>query len=116
MMMMTAPFLLFRIASVYQIVRYYQGKTTKGRARIGAFIADAPILIVFVFYLFLGGMVVGTVLNLPLPIMMIVGLLLIWRYPLYEPTVPWEGSDDFKPWWDEKPDEEAEPTAEDQPW
>jgi hypothetical protein len=99
------------------IIRYYQGKTTKGRARIGAFIADAPFLIVYLIYFFTSGIIVGIGLNLPLPIMTIVVLLLIWKYPVYEPTVPWEGSDDFRPWWEDKPEEEeAKPSAEDQPW
>ena len=114
-MMMMIPFLLFRIVSVYVVTRYYQGKTTKGRARIGAFIADAPFLILYLIYFFTVGFIIGVGLNLPLPIMTIVSLLLIWKFPVHEPTVPWEGSDDFRPWWEEKPEEETNPTFEDQP-
>jgi len=115
-LMMLTPFLLFRIVSVYIVARYYQAKTTKGRGRLGAFLADAPILFIYLIYLFTVGFI-GTIgLNLPLPIMTIFGLLMIWKFPVSEPTVPWEGPDDFRPWWEEKPKEEPEPAAEDQPW
>ena len=115
-LIMMVPFLLFRVASVYQIIRYYQGKTTKGRAKIGAFIADAPFLIVYLFYFITFGIIGGIGLNLPLPIMMLVALFLIWKYPAYEPGVPWEGPDEFTPWWKEEPEEKTEPISEDQPW
>jgi hypothetical protein len=114
--MMMVPFVLFRVGSVFQLSRYFQGKTTKGRARIGAILADAPFLFVYGIWLFTMGITSGIGLNLPLPIMMIVGFLLLWKFPAFEPTVPWEGSDEFKPWWEEDTEEKAESTAENQPW
>ena len=113
---MMVPFLLFRVASVYQLTRYYQGKTTKGRARIAAFIGDAPFLVVYIFVFIVVGFYGGVGLNLPLPIMMIVGLLLLWRFPVADVTVPWEGTEEPKSWWEEKPEETTEPPADDQPW
>jgi hypothetical protein len=109
------PFLMFRAGSVYLITRYYQGKTTKGRARIAAFIGDAPFIIVYSFLIIFGGLGIG--LNFPLPIMMFVGLLLLWRFPAYEATVPWEGMRDPVPWWEEeKQEEKTETSADNQPW
>jgi hypothetical protein len=111
------PFLLFRAGSLYQITRYYQGKTTKGRARIAAFIGDAPFLIVYSFLIISGGFYGGIGLNFPLPIMMVVGLILLWRFPVHEATVPWEGMSDPVPWWEkEKPEERTETSADNQPW
>ena len=109
------PFLMFRVGSVYLITRYYQGKTTKGRARIAAFIGDAPFIIVYSFLMIFAGLGIG--LNFPLPIMMFVGLLLLWRFPAYEATVPWEGMRDPVPWWEEeKQEEKTETSADNQPW
>jgi drug/metabolite transporter superfamily protein YnfA len=111
------PFLLFRAGSLYQIIRYYQGKTTKGWARIAAFISDAPFLIVYSFLIIFGGFYGGIQLNFPLPIMMVVGLILLWRFPVHEATVPWEGMSDPVPWWvEEKPEERTETSADNQPW
>ncbi|MFX1559248.1 MAG: hypothetical protein ACFFBL_01545 [Promethearchaeota archaeon] len=111
------PFLLFRVASIYQLTRYYQGKTTKGRARIAAFIGDAPFLVVYSFMIMVGGIYGGFGLNFPLPIMMVVGLLLLWKSPVPEATVPWEGMSDPVPWWEEeKKEEKTETSADNQPW
>ncbi len=115
-LMMMVPFLLFRIASVYQISRYYQGKTTKGRARIGAFIGDAPFLIVYMFIFITVGFYGGIGLNFPLPIMMIVGLLLLWKFPVHEATVPWEEEGEPTYWWENVSEDEPEPAADNQPW
>lgn len=115
-LMMMIPFLLFRVGSTYQLTRYYQGKTTKRRARLAAVLSDGPILFVYIIFLITAGIYGGLGLNYPLPIMMIVGLLLLWRFPVREPTVPWEGSEEPKSWWEEKPEETTEPPAEDQPW
>ena len=110
------PFLMFRAGSMYLITRYYQGKTTKGRARIAAFIGDAPFIIVYSFLITFGGFSGGIGLNFPLPIMMFVGLLLLWRFPVPDVVVPWEGADEPTPWWEEKPQEKTEPPADDPPW
>ncbi len=115
-LMMLIPFALFRVISVFQISRYYQGKTTKGRTKIGVILADAPFLFVYGIWFFTVGITSGVGLNLPLPIMMIVGLLIIWKFPAFEPTVPWEGSDEFRPWWEEDSEEKAEPASDTQPW
>lgn len=110
------PFLLFRVAFVYQIVRYYQGKTTRGRTVVAAVLSEAPFLALYVLYLFTFAFYGGLGLNFPTPIMMIVGLLLLWRSPVPDVVVPWEGADEPTPWWEEKPQEKTEPPADDQPW
>ena len=107
------PFLMFRVAFVYQITRYYQGKTTRERTTVVAILSDAPILALYVVYFIItSGIYGGIGLNFPLPIMMILGLLLLWRSPVPEVTVPWEGADEPIPWWDENPEDRTESTAE----
>jgi hypothetical protein len=115
-LIMMIPFLLFRVASAYLIIRYYQEKTTKGRARIAAVLGDAPFLFIYGIWLITIGFSIGIGLNFPLPIMMIVGLILLWIFPVKDVTVPWEGTEDPKSWWEEKPEETTESPADDQPW
>ena len=110
------PFLMFRVAFVYQITRYYQGKTTRGRTIIAAVLSEAPFLAIYIFYILISAFWGGIGLNFPLPIMMIVGLLLLWRFPMHEAIVPWEDIEEPTPWWEEDSEDKEEPTADNQPW
>jgi len=110
------PFLMFRLAFVYQITRYYQGKTTRGRTTIAAVLSEAPLLVIYAIFMITSGIYGGLGLNFPSPIMMIVGFLLLWRFPLPQVTVPWEGIDEPTPWWEESPEEKTDSTADNQPW
>jgi len=103
------PLLIFRIAFIYQIMRYYQGKTTKGRTTAGAILSDAPVLFTWLVSVGIYG---SWGLNFPLPIMMFVGLLLLWRFPASEATVPWEGAIEPIPWWEEQAKGEAKSTVD----
>ncbi len=103
------PLLIFRIAFAYQMTRYYQGKTTKGRATAGAILSDAPILATWLVSVGIYG---SWGLNFPLPIMMLVGLLLLWRFPASEATVPWEGAVEPIPWWEAQAKGEAKSTVD----
>jgi len=112
------PFLLIRLTLPYQMFRYYHGRTTRTRTAAVAILSEltfiAVFILQFVFSLISGGMIFG--ISLPFPIMMIVGVLLLWRKPIPEVTVPWEGADEPTPWWEEKPQEKTELPADDQPW
>ena len=111
-LMAMIPFLMFRVAFVYQITRYYQGKTTRGRTTIAAVLSEAPILAIYVLIIITSAIYSGWGLNFPLPIMMIVGLLLLWRFPVPEATVPWECADEPTPWWEESPEDKTESNSE----
>lgn len=111
--MSLVPFSIFRLAFAYQMIRYYQGKTTKGKTAAAAILSDTPILIIW----FLSTGISGSWgLYFPLPIMMIIGLLLLWKFPAAEATVPWEGEAKPTPWWDKQVKTETESTNDDKPW
>ncbi len=110
------PILLFRIALVYQITRYYQGKTTRGRTAVVAFLSESPLLVFYFLFLITAMMYGGVGLNFPLPILMILGLLLLWKFPVHEATVPWEEEDEPTYWWENVSEDEPEPAADNQPW
>jgi len=112
------PFLLIRLTLPYQMVRYYHGKTTRTRTAVVAILSESPFLAVFVlqltFSLIISGMMFG--ISLPAPITMIVGLLLLWRKPIPEVTVPWDGTEKTRQWWDEASKVEQEPSKSEGPW
>ena len=109
------PFLMFRLAFVWQIARYYQGKTTRRRTAFMATLSEAPILAIYVLMFFTFTIYGGWGLNFPLPLMMIVGLIILWRFPVSEATVPWEGVSEPIPWWEEQSIDKPGSSSDDQP-
>ncbi len=99
------PLILFRIAPVYQIWRYYNEKTTRKRAMIACFVGDGIFLIMTIPYILLAMM---GMFMLPLPFQLIFGLLVLWRYPISEPTAPWKSEDEPKSWWEKPSDSQKE--------
>ena len=108
------PFILLRMVPVSQKNRYYIGKTTRKRAIIASFDGDALFLISGIPYLLFSFM--GMVMS-PLPFQLIFGLLVLWRYPLPEPTTPWKSEEKPKSRWDKDSDPPQEkqdkPTKDD---
>ena len=45
------------------------------------------------------------VIPIPLPCQLLFCILMLWRYPVPEPTTPWEGMEEHQSWWekDESP-------------
>jgi len=110
------PLILLRMAPVFQIFRYYNGKTTRKRALIASTVGDGPFLIMGIPYLFLS-MIMISMFMIPLPFQFIFGILVLWRYPIPDPTTPWEGDLEPKSWWEKEPDSQQEKKeAEDELW
>lgn len=104
------PFMLLRMVPVSQIYRYYNGKTTRKRALIASFIGDGYFLIMTLPGLLLSFM--GMLMS-PLPFQLIFGLLVLWRYPLPEPTTPWKSEEKPKSWWEKSPESQQEKKSTD---
>lgn len=98
----TLPYLALRMVPVYMTYRYYREKTTRRRAAIGIIVGDLYFLIMTLPMMILTAMFVGSYLIFPLPVQMLVGFFILWRYPIPEPTKPWEGSEETKPWWEKE--------------
>jgi hypothetical protein len=94
------PYLALRMVPVYMTYRYYQGKTTRRRAAAGILIGDLLFLIGTLPEMILAAMFAISYLIFPLPVQMLVGFFILRRYPIPEPTKPWEGSEETKPWWE----------------
>jgi hypothetical protein len=92
------PILCFRLASAFQIVRYYRENTTRKRTALIILIGAGPYLLsniaALISYLQFPGQ-----LLIPLPVQMIVGLMILWRFPVPEPTKPWKEQEESSSWW-----------------
>ncbi len=116
-LMIIFPFFLFRLALPYQINKYYKGRTTRGRTAVAAVLADLPFIIIFIPVIImnlLGGGIF--IINAPVPIMMIVGILILWRLPMPEAKVPWDGVERSKYWWEEQVAGDSTSDQSESPW
>lgn len=108
------PFVLLRLVPVSQIYRYYQGKTTRRRTLIASVFGDGfflfYILILLIIYSALG--IPFGAFPIPLPCQFLFCIVMLWRYPIPEPTTPWEGME-HQSWW-EKDQEPKEPKPKDE--
>lgn len=110
---MMFPFLLLRMVPVFQISRYYDGKTTKKHVLIATLIGDGLYLIFGILALFfsMGG---SSTLMIPLPFEIIFGFLVLWKHPILEPNTPWEGISDSISMEDKKANHKHEKQSDDE--
>jgi hypothetical protein len=100
------PILILRLVPASMIFRYYQGKTTRRRALIGIMVGDIFFLAEgFLFLVISFSMFMGSYFVIPFPLQMLVGFFILWKFPIREPTKPWESSKETKPWWEKESSE-----------
>jgi hypothetical protein len=95
---------------VYQIYRYYNGKTTRKHVVIALLVGEG-------YFIF-----TAIVINLltfgydsyhaPLAFQLIFGILVLWRFRIPEPTAPWKSEEETKSWWDKEPEDQEEKREE----
>lgn len=92
------PILCFRLVAALQIAKYYRGNSTRKRTALIILIGDGVYLPGNIVALITSFYFPGLLL-IPLPIQMIVGLLILWRAPLPQPTKPWGEQEEPRHWW-----------------
>jgi hypothetical protein len=84
------PLIALRLLFVLQLYRLYNGQTSRGAAVIVGVLSELFLVIINVLRssptFSIGG------LYIPLPILLLVGALLFWRFPPFVPSTPWETS------------------------
>jgi hypothetical protein len=80
-----------RVLFVWQIYRAYNNKTSRAAALyMGVFSEILMVIINLPIYIFsIGSGLIGG-LYIPLPLLLLVGGLLLWKFPPFVPTTPWE--------------------------
>ena len=84
------PLMILRLVPASQIFRYYQAKTSRRRTIIAVLLGDIYFVLDSLLMLFINLGSLFTYLIIPLPFQMLVGLTILWRYPIPEPTAPWD--------------------------
>jgi hypothetical protein len=103
------PMLILRLVPASVIFRYYQGKTTRRRALIGMIVGDILFIAEgLLFFIISFSMFMSYYFLIPFPLQMVIGLFILWRFPIHEPTKPWESSKETKPWWEKESDDLTE--------
>ncbi|MHA2117966.1 MAG: hypothetical protein ACW98J_03520 [Candidatus Thorarchaeota archaeon] len=114
------PFTVWRLAFVYQMVRYYRGRGTRiGTALLGIF-AELPF---FLAEFIIRALSPPTMdlwdpgVTFPTPLMLFAGLVFMWMSPYAVPKTPFDDQAEPDRWWQEKADSEVgapiEPRRED---
>jgi len=94
------PLVLLRLVPVSQIYRYYQGKTTRGRALIASIFGDGIYMFYFLFMLtftYASGFIL-VMIPIPIPCQFLFCIIILWRYPIPKPATPWDGTEKRKSW------------------
>ncbi len=82
------PLIVLRLLFVFQLYRVYGGQTSRRAAYTVGILGELFLVIINV----LRSSPTFTTGNLyiPIPILLVVGYLLLWRFPPYVPSTPWE--------------------------
>jgi hypothetical protein len=101
------PFTFFRIVFIYYIYKYYHGKTTRTRVIIAGILGELqlPLIGLALIPIILSNPVLTVMLSIPIPILLIVGLLILRIVPRPLTVSDWTGSGESKEWWDKKQEE-----------
>jgi hypothetical protein len=76
-----SPFTLMRLIFVYQVFRYYRGKSTRRNTIILGVLVESPIWLASLQSILPSW---GLSVSIPLPIILCAGVLLVWTFPRLE--------------------------------
>ncbi|UCH03797.1 MAG: hypothetical protein JSW05_09385 [Candidatus Thorarchaeota archaeon] len=111
------PLTFLRTVFVYQIYRYYQGKTTRNRAILAAAAGELQVAIVGLLLMMMPTFSLTTQLFIPIPILFLAGLVMIKMAPSTQLSTPWMGQEEPEPWWTQSSeDEESAVEVKEEPW
>ena len=90
--LISMPFTLPRLVFVYQMARYYNGKTSRSNTLIVGVLSEIWLFVI-IGLLNMIALVSSLVLldtTIPLPLLLVMGVILLWRRPMTQPTTPWD--------------------------
>jgi len=105
------PFTVWRVVFVYQMVRYFRGRSTRGVTFLLGVLAEIPLLVLyFIIPLLFSSptMVFWSLgLTIPTPLMLTAASVFLWMTPFPVPKTPFDDQPEPDRWWREKPDTEG---------
>lgn len=107
------PFTVWRIALVYQMNRYYRGRSSRRTTFLLAVVAEMVYVIfdlVYLHVIFMGYW--GPLLTIPTPLMLVGVAVFLWMTPYPVPATPFDDQPEPDQWWQENTNQEDEPSKE----
>ncbi|MGY5880466.1 MAG: hypothetical protein RTV31_09445 [Candidatus Thorarchaeota archaeon] len=106
-LLMYLPFTFFRIVFVYAIYKYYHGKTTRTRVIIAGLLGELqlPLIGLAIIPIIISNPYLTLMFSIPIPILLIVGLLILKVVPRPLTDSSWAPSGESKEWWDKEKEE-----------
>ncbi|MFQ5884200.1 MAG: hypothetical protein ACE5IO_03775 [Thermoplasmata archaeon] len=107
--MATLPWTVWRVVFVYQMVRYYRGRSSRNVTILLGALAEVLILVIYMMLILLSppGMSYGAFLVVPTPLMLVAALVFMWITPFREPKTPFGDRAEPVRWWREKVDSDV---------
>ena len=104
------PFTFFRLVYVYMIYRYFRGQTTKNRATIAGILGEIELPLIGLVLIPIGLVdpMIAVVISIPVPILLIVGLIIMQFIPIPQPIDGWKELDETQDWWNQKKQSNSE--------
>ncbi|MCK5264062.1 MAG: hypothetical protein KAR03_00510, partial [Candidatus Thorarchaeota archaeon] len=98
------PFMFLRLVFVYNIYKYYLGATTRKRVVITGILAELQFALISLAIIPFGlsSPGIAAILSIPIPILLIVGLLMLRYIPKPKGISEWTELDEDKDWWDKE--------------
>ncbi|MHA2603023.1 MAG: hypothetical protein AM324_012950 [Candidatus Thorarchaeota archaeon SMTZ1-83] len=110
MIMGTVPFTVWRAALVYQMYRYYQGRSTRRTTFLLAVVAEMIMVTadLVIYYLIFPGYW-GPLLTIPTPLMLVGASVFLWMTPYPVPKTPFDDQTEPEKWWEQDTETEGIP-------
>jgi hypothetical protein len=108
MIMGTFPFTVWRLALVYQMNRYYQGRSTRRTTFLLAVLAEMIMVTadLVIYYLIFPGYW-GPLLTIPTPLMLVGASVFLWLTPYPVPKTPFDDQTEPEKWWEDGTESEG---------
>ncbi len=91
-LLISIPFTLPRLVFAYQMSRYYNDKTSRSKTLIVGVLSEMWLLFIIALLTMIAAassmILLGT--TIPLPLLLVMGAILLWRRPMIQPITPWE--------------------------
>ncbi len=98
------PFMFLRLVFVYQVYKYYLGTTSRKRVVITGILGELqfPLISLLLVPICLLNPGLAVIISIPIPILLIAGLLVLRYIPKPKGTSEWTELDEDKDWWDKE--------------
>lgn len=101
-LIVSLPFMFLRLVFVYQIYKYYQGLVTRKRTFIVGVLSEIqfPLLNFFIAPFAIGSPSFVVFLAIPIPLLLIIGLAILYSVKVPFPADGWKELDTDQDWWE----------------